>query len=163
MTDDLKTELRAILFLDVTGWSKLSAAEIRSYVTGGIPKLLEQLSTATFKNTWGDSIVATFHSAREAAECALDIRDFFRRTPESEGVPVGLVPRIALHVGEVFTAYNPLIEREDVFGDSLSNGSFFRANPVFRLPMLLAIIGSFVDKEIFGAATHAGLRASFLA
>jgi class 3 adenylate cyclase len=118
---DLKTETLSILFMDLSGWSKLRPPQITTYLEKALPKLdsLVRRHGAQHINTWGDALVVTFGSARDAAECALDIRDFFRRTPETEGIPAGLSPRIALHVGEVINAYNPLIKRSDVFGHAV--------------------------------------------
>jgi len=118
---DLKTETLSILFMDLSGWSALRPPQITTYLEKALPKLdnLVRRHGAQHINTWGDALVVTFGSARAAAECALDVRDFFRRTPEAEGVPVGLSPRVALHVGEVINAYNPLIKRSDVFGHAV--------------------------------------------
>lgn len=112
------TETRSILFLDVAGWSKLAAVEIADYVTKVLPELNKLLSDkgANFVNTWGDAIIATFPSARNCAECALDIRDFFSRNGRQKGVADGLSTRIALHVGEVILAHNPILNRTDIFG-----------------------------------------------
>lgn len=116
-----RTETRSILFMDLAGWSKLRAPQLSAYLERALPKLdvLVKGYGAQHINTWGDALVATFGSSKEAAECALDVRDFFRRTPETEGVPSGLIPRIALHVGEVIIAHNPLLARTDVFGDAV--------------------------------------------
>jgi class 3 adenylate cyclase len=116
-----RTASMNILFLDLAGWSKLKTNQITDYLQKALPKLasvVEKFNCA-HQNTWGDAVVATFVSAKEAAECALDIRDMFRRGLEVNGIPKGLVPRISLHLGEVIIAYNPIIQREDIFGDAV--------------------------------------------
>jgi class 3 adenylate cyclase len=116
------TETLSILFMDLSGWSKLRPPQVASYLEKALPKLAEKVQSrfkARHLNTWGDALVAAFGSAREAAECALDIRDFFERTSETDGVPIGLRPRISLHVGEVLIAWNPFTKGPDIFGDAV--------------------------------------------
>lgn len=116
-----KTASVNILFLDLVGWSKLDPNQMVNYIEKALPRLGEVVAKfrCTHQNTWGDALVATFTSAKDAAECALDIRDMFRRTSENAGIVKGLVPRISLHQGEVIIAHNPLIGREDIFGDAV--------------------------------------------
>jgi class 3 adenylate cyclase len=117
----VRTETRSILFMDLAGWSKLTPPQVLAYLEKALPNLAQVVSRfgAQHVNTWGDALVATFSSVTEAANCALDVRDFFRRASEAEGVPEGLVPRVALHVGEVVIAKNPLIDKTDIFGDAV--------------------------------------------
>lgn len=121
VANEITTETRSILFMDLAGWSKLKPAQLASYLEKALPKVARLVKGFDGKhiNTWGDALVATFGSAKEASECALDVRDFFRRASEADGVPQGLVPRIALHLGEVIIAYNPLVSRADIFGDAV--------------------------------------------
>jgi hypothetical protein len=105
--------------MDVSGWSKLGADEIHSYVTKAMPALADELKGADFLNTWGDAIVATFSSAKQAAESALKMRDFFKRALPRDGVSTGLACRVALHQGEVLVCMNALINRRDIFGDAV--------------------------------------------
>jgi class 3 adenylate cyclase len=111
----------SILFMDLAGWSKLKTPQIATYLEKALPKLSDKIRAfhSTHLNTWGDAVVATFASAAAAANCALDVRDFFRRAAESDGVPRGLVPRVSLHLGEVIIATNPLLGKEDIFGEAV--------------------------------------------
>ncbi|HVY32289.1 MAG TPA: adenylate/guanylate cyclase domain-containing protein [Polyangiaceae bacterium] len=120
-SSSMRTETRSILFMDLAGWSKLSPPQVLAYLEKALPRLAQVVKRfgAQHVNTWGDALVATFSSVGEAANCALDVRDFFRRTSEADGVPEGLVPRVALHVGEVIIATNPLIDKPDIFGDAV--------------------------------------------
>jgi len=117
----LSTRTLNILFMDLSGWSKLTGLQLAGYLEKALPELdkLVKRHAAAHVNTWGDALIATFGSAKDTAECALDIRDFFRRTPESGGIPKGLAPRVAMHVGEAFIAYNPLLGRTDIFGHAV--------------------------------------------
>lgn len=84
-----------------------------------MPRIAKELVGHDFLNTWGDAIVATFPSAKSAAESALKMRDFFERALPRDGIPKGLACRIALHQGEVIVCTNTLLEREDVFGEAV--------------------------------------------
>lgn len=114
-----ETRTRTILFLDVVGWSKLSPAQIRRYVTEALPAISKYLDEAASSNTWGDAIVALFDSVRFAAAAALDIQAYFQRGSEDQGITEGLSCRIALHQGEVIVCHNPVLGREDFFGDAI--------------------------------------------
>lgn len=110
------SEIRAILFMDVSGWSKLTSIEIKKYVQTALPQLKPFVANSDFHNTWGDAIVATYRSAIDAAKAALSIRDFFQRATAEEGVPAGLTCRIALHQGEILLCENALTGKMDIFG-----------------------------------------------
>ena len=118
----VETETRSILFMDLAGWSNLTPIQICTYLQHALPRVADIIQTkfkASHLNTWGDALVATFSSAREAAECALDIRDHFRRATEADGIPAGLTPRLSLHLGEVIVAHNPLLGHTDIFGEAV--------------------------------------------
>ncbi|WP_437623174.1 adenylate/guanylate cyclase domain-containing protein [Sorangium sp. So ce1151] len=113
------TGTRSILFMDVSGWSKLTMVDIKRYVESALPKLNPLLADADFLNTWGDAIVATFNSANQAAQAALKIRDFFTQSTVEQGVPEGLVCRISLHQGEILLCENALTGTRDIFGHAV--------------------------------------------
>ena len=105
--------------MDVAGWSRLKAHEIHAYATTGLHTLSTMLIDHDFVNTWGDAIVATFDSAKCAAENALRIRDFFANSYPERGVASGLTCRVSLHVGEVISCDNALRNGKDIFGEAV--------------------------------------------
>jgi len=113
------TGTKSILFMDVSGWSKLSTVDIKRCVETALPRLKPLLADADFLNTWGDAIVATFTGARQAAETGLRIRDFFTQATVEQGVPEGLVCRISLHQGEILLCENALTGTRDIFGHAV--------------------------------------------
>lgn len=115
----ISTKTRTILFMDVAGWSKLTAHEIHAYATTGLHTLSSTLRDYDFINTWGDAIIATFDSAKSAAENALRIRDFFANSYPESGVAPGLTCRVSLHVGEVISCDNALRNSKDIFGEAV--------------------------------------------
>ena len=117
--NSISTKTRTILFMDVVGWSKLSTDEIYAYATTGLHTLSSTLKDYDFINTWGDAIVATFDSAKCAAENALRIRDFFANSYPESGVAPGLTCRLSLHVGDVIFCHNVLRNGADIFGEAV--------------------------------------------
>lgn len=115
------TQTLSIMFIDLAGWSRLRLPQMESYWTQAFPEIARRIQQhrPVHANTWGDGVVATFKSVRTAAEAALDVRDFFRRATAEHGIPAGLVPRIALHRGDVLLVQNPLTERSDFLGPAV--------------------------------------------
>jgi class 3 adenylate cyclase len=118
-TDEFQTKTTNIMFMDVAGWSSLSAPQIFDYVRKVLPKLNEHLALGSFRNTWGDAVVATFDNAKDAAEAALKIRDLFRGTYEHDGLPESLSCRIALHQGDPIVLKNAVTGHRDIFGQGV--------------------------------------------
>ena len=70
-----------------------------------------------FMNTWGDAIYFVFDDPVSAAECALELKDYVTNTEwEQHSLPADLNIRIGLHVGPVFGAKEPLLNRMNYFG-----------------------------------------------
>ena len=110
---DFQMELKAMLFADAVGFSKLNERQIPLFVThflGGVSALLAHgphrpLSRAT----WGDGLYFVFENAGAAGRFALDLCDFVIRAPwEQKGFPQGLNLRIALHAGPVYHCLDPI-------------------------------------------------------
>lgn len=155
MSDGFNAETKSILFMDVKGWSQLTASEIHGYVTKVMPKLAEHLveKKAEMVNTWGDAIVATFVGAKPAAEAALSILHLFKSMYDYEGMP-NVTPRIALHRGEVVIIYNAITKRGDTFGDGVHRAA--RLEPV-TAPGFVFCTKAFADglDELKGSAPKA--------
>lgn len=152
MTFETKTE--SLLFMDVSGWSKLEPDTIHRYVTTAMPKIETLIRKQTFLNTWGDAIVATFASVKDASESALRIRDFFRNGYSVDGISPGLACRISLHLGEVILCHNALLKRDDIFGEAVHTAA--RLEPM-TAPGQVFCTRSFADRlnEVRGAAPKA--------
>jgi len=152
--DTFSSKTRSILFLDVTGWSKLKANEIHAYATKGLHALSKILDNYDFINTWGDSIVATFDSTKTAAEMALRLQEFFANSYPESGVSSGLTCRVSLHLGEVICCRNALRNESDVFGEAIHVAA--RLEPVTS-PGAIFCTQAFADRlrEVQGSAPRA--------
>ena len=152
--EEVITKTKSILFMDVSGWSKLTAADIHAYATKGLIALKEKLRGYDFINTWGDSVVTTYDSAKTAAENALSIQSFFNNSYPSSGVSSGLTCRVSLHVGEVISCRNALLDKPDIFGAAVHVAA--RLEPVTK-PGAIFCTKDFADrlKEVQGLAPKA--------
>ena len=155
-SEEIITKTKSILFMDVSGWSKLTAPDIHAYATKGLIALKEQLGGYDFINTWGDSVVATYDSAKTAAENALCIQSFFNNSYPASGVSSGLICRVSLHVGEVISCRNALLDKLDIFGAAVHVAA--RLEPVTK-PGAIFCTKDFADrlKEVQGLAPKAWL------
>ncbi len=124
------TKARALLFLDIVGWSKLTATQIRQFIELALPKLggIVRERRPLMLNTWGDAIVAVFDSVVDCAETALKLCAFFLNAKGTDGVVDGMNARVGLHVGEVFWTTNPVTDHVDVFGPAVHTAA--RLEPV---------------------------------
>ena len=152
--DSFSSKTRSILYMDVSGWSKLAANDIHAYASKGLKALSHRLEGYDFINTWGDSIVATFESVKTAAEMALRIQEFFANSYPDNGVSSGLTCRVSLHLGEIICCRNALRNELDVFGEAVHVAA--RLEPV-TAPGAIFCTQAFADRlrEVQGSAPKA--------
>ena len=113
--------LKVMLFADLVGFGSLKEEQFPFYIGSFLTKFAENLkkskSKPHFMNTWGDAIFFVFDDPVAAAEYALELKDFITGTQwEDSNLPANLNIRIGLHVGPVFGAKEPLLNRMNYFG-----------------------------------------------
>jgi class 3 adenylate cyclase len=113
LPDGFSHEIRAMLFADVVGYSRLSEDQTANFVTqfwGAIADLNTRADPRPdHVETSGDGLYTVFTGVREAARFALQLSDLVKRTDWSaRGLPAAMNIRIALHSGPVYRGYNPL-------------------------------------------------------
>jgi hypothetical protein len=96
--------VRAMLFADVRGFSKLSDEQLpifAEYVFGAFATVHDRhRGTVEYSNTWGDALYAVISDAVSAAACALDLQDAIEHlAPETVGLPADIALRLGGHVG----------------------------------------------------------------
>jgi class 3 adenylate cyclase/tetratricopeptide (TPR) repeat protein len=114
------SEIRALLFADAEGFSKLSDEEVPRFVEHylGLAGRLTAESThkPLMKNTWGDGLYFVFLTVQDAGEFALELRDRVVGTDwQKLGLPSVNV-RIALHAGPVHSCVDPVTGRTNYMG-----------------------------------------------
>ena len=113
--------LKVMLFADLVGFGSLKEEQIPFYINRYMAGFEEIIKKSKFKphfmNTWGDAIYFVFDDPVAAAECALELKDYVTNTQwEEHSLPADLNIRIGLHVGPVFGAKEPLLNRMNYFG-----------------------------------------------
>ena len=113
LPDGFSHEIRAMLFADVVGYSRLSEDQTANFVTqfwGAIADLSARAEQRPdHAETSGDGLYMVFARVHEAARFALQLSDMVKRTDWSaRGLPEAMSIRIALHSGPVYRGNNPL-------------------------------------------------------
>lgn len=125
--------LKALLFADIVGYSKLSDHDVGLFMThyvGGVARMLERTGQhPEVKNTWGDAFYFAFSSVREAGILALDLADFMKQVNAEElGLSARLRIRIGLHAGPVYRFVDPITGRLNYVGSHVSRAA--RIEPI---------------------------------
>ena len=126
-------ELRAMLFGDVKGFSKLTESQIPAFVNsvlGGLGRVLARFEqTVRYRNTWGDGIFIVLADAPSAARCALALQaEMAALDLKGAGLPDTLALRLGGHFGPVFEAEDPVQHVTNYFGAHVSRTA--RIEPV---------------------------------
>jgi class 3 adenylate cyclase len=125
--------LRALLFGDFQGFSRLDDAEIRRFVAHVLEPLAAVLDrygeAIEQRNSWGDALYIVLRDAASAAACALDLQD---ATAAIDLAAVGLPPHLALrlgaHVGPVIPVHDPITGQASFMGSHVTRTA--RIEPV---------------------------------
>jgi hypothetical protein len=125
--------LRAMLFGDIKGFSKLGEKQIPVFVDsvlGTIARTLDRYGRAVeHRNTWGDGLYVVVKDAETAADCALELRRAISELPVAElGLPPTLGLRLGGHFGPVFQLSDPVIRQTVFMGRHVSRTA--RLEPV---------------------------------
>lgn len=125
--------VKAFLFGDVRGFSKLRDAQLPAFVEGvlgGLARVLERYDAEIQKsNTWGDGLFIVMNKARQAANCALDMqREMARLDLPGLGLPSRIALRLGGHAGPVFELKDPVLKTMNYFGSHVSRTA--RIEPV---------------------------------
>jgi len=125
--------VRAMLFGDVKGFSKLSDEQLPVFsekVLGGFADALAQHDRdILFRNTWGDAVYVVLSDAYSGARCALDLQEAMTSIDfEAAGLPATLALRIGGHLGPIFPTYDPVLRADGFMGSHVSRTA--RIEPV---------------------------------
>ncbi len=116
-----KYAIRAMLFGDVKGYSKLTDTELLRFAhhfMSRVSAVLEESSCGILsRRTAGDGLFLVFGDLEVAAVTALQLRDMVANTQwEKYGLPQNMGIRISLDAGPVYGFRDPVTHHEDVCG-----------------------------------------------
>jgi class 3 adenylate cyclase/tetratricopeptide (TPR) repeat protein len=132
VSSEFAPEIRALLFADAEGFSKLTDEEVplfAQHFLGLAGRLADESPHRPLtKNTWGDGLYFVFANVRDAGQFALDLRDVVRNTDWSKhGLPA-LNLRIGLHAGPVYCCCDPVTKHTTYIGANVSRAA--RIEPI---------------------------------
>jgi adenylate cyclase len=115
----IKRRLAAIFCADVAGYARLMSTDEAGtlWLLNAHREIMDRQITqhgGRTANTAGDSIVAEFSSAVDAARCAIDIQERIAAVNDDIPKERRIIFRIGVHVGEV------MIRNGDMFGDGVN-------------------------------------------
>ncbi len=125
--------VRAMLFADVKGFSKLTDEELPRFVDrvlGAFAGILDGYADAVqHQNTWGDALYVVVADAPTAAACALELQAAMAGLDlRAEGLPSHLALRLGAHLGPVFPTHDPVLGELAFMGSHVSRTA--RIEPV---------------------------------
>jgi class 3 adenylate cyclase/tetratricopeptide (TPR) repeat protein len=125
--------IRAMLFCDIKGFSKLNDVELPHFVTGllgAVGKIVDRYGgDVQFANTWGDGLFLVFEDVGAAARCALDLQTAMGRLDlHKAGLPDYMAMRVGGHLGPTYAAVDPVLKKTNYFGAHVSRAA--RIEPV---------------------------------
>jgi class 3 adenylate cyclase len=145
-----KQEIRAMVFADVVGFTKLTEMQIPGFVKnflGQVAEIMDNLEhPPLYHNTWGDAVMCVFKTVTDAGIFALKLRDLVRGSDWSQWDLPELSIRIALHCGPVFPCYDPVLKKRTFNGAHVNRTA--RIEPV-------AEEGQIYSSEAFAAIATA--------
>src|SRR5436190_19483985 len=146
-----RQEIKAIMFADVVGYSKLPETVIPNYVAQfnhRVSKLIAESSSSPVNvNTWGDGLFFVFSGVEEAGRFGLDLRDLVTKTNWIDvGLPHNLSIRIAVHAGPVYVNFDPIVRQMMFTGVHVSRAA--RIEPITH------------EGEVFASEEFAALAAA---
>jgi tetratricopeptide (TPR) repeat protein len=135
-TGMIQRTIKAILFADVEGYSKIPDSDLQTFLFN-YGELLQDLfrlpigDKALYANTWGDGLHVVFEDVTDAADFATTLLDplmALGRGWESLGFDVGAPVRVALHAGPVYRIPDIFQDRDGYSGEHVSRAA--RIEPV---------------------------------
>ena len=150
--------IRAMLFADVVGYSKISEEETPLFVKEFMGRIVTCVRDSGVKiessNSWGDAIYLVFSSVEDAGKTALLITDMVNETKWTDlGFTNELNLRTGLHVGPVFCLTDPITQSKTHTGAHVSRAA--RIEPI-------APAGEVYASEAFAALASVENAESFL-
>jgi len=148
---------KALMFADFAGFSRVQDAFAprfhERFLDLGARAIARSRARPLDAKTWGDALYVVFDTAEDAADFALRFLDSTLDGDWSDaGMPGTSRIRIALHAGPVYRGYDPVMQRDDFFGSSVTRAA--RIEPI-------AQAGTVYASEAFAATLASGRERRF--
>jgi class 3 adenylate cyclase len=148
---------KSLMFADFAGFSRVQDAFAprfhERFLDLGARAIAQSRTRPLDAKTWGDALYVVFDTAEDAADFALRFLDSTLDGDWSDaGMPGTSRIRIALHAGPVYRGYDPVMQRDDYFGSSVTRAA--RIEPI-------AQPGTVYASEAFAATLASGRERRF--
>jgi class 3 adenylate cyclase len=125
--------LKTLLFADFTGYSRLQDVNASRFQGEfwaiAARHIASSAAKPLFANTWGDGLYLVFEAPGDGAAFATRLSSDMRAIDWTTlGLPDTSQIRVCLHAGPVFCAFDPIIERDNYFGSSVTRAA--RIEPI---------------------------------
>jgi class 3 adenylate cyclase len=121
-------QVKALLFADFAGFSKLNNQQSQRFVELALPAIAALITQfeqrdckVPVRNTWGDGLFLVFDRALDAAMFALALQSVLSRLSPELGFALKL--RVALHFAPVMMTIDPVSQRANAMGPSVSRAA----------------------------------------
>lgn len=127
-TDGGQRNIRAMLFGDIAGFSKLGDAELPTFMDEVMRPIGECIASfgddVLLRATWGDGIYLVFADTLRAAQCALALQATMRAI-DLDAIGLGVLKglRIGAHVGPAFDGVDPVTGGRSVYGANVTRAA----------------------------------------
>jgi class 3 adenylate cyclase/tetratricopeptide (TPR) repeat protein len=137
--DSMRQEIKAMLFADIVGYTKMPEAKIPKFVAHfmrSVSRLIDESADAPiYANTWGDAVCFVFDRVDQAGRFALSLRDHVLTMDwgqrglvwERAGKQSPLSIRIGLHAGPVYVIFDPVTRQSNFIGAHVSRAARIEA------------------------------------
>jgi len=142
MTPAIQTVIRAILFADIVGYSKLTEENVPRYAKYFLGELGALINRSPHRpmtrNTWGDALYFVFDNVQKAGLLALEIQNFVCEPGKWTrlGFSKDLNLRIALHAGPVYPLLDGIMDHETYCGTHVNRAA--RIEPITQEGQIFA-------------------------
>lgn len=125
--------LRAIVFTDFPGFSKLPEPHIPRFWNGvmrvAADVVARHADRVDYRNTWGDALYLVVRSVPDAADLVLDLQTALDGVAQQAlGLPPGAAMRIGVHYGPLYEGHDWVTGRPNYYGTQVSRAA--RIEPV---------------------------------
>ena len=126
-------EIRAILFADAVGFSRVTETQLPIFVKQFLGLISRRIARAEgdiiTRNTWGDGLYLVFRNVATAGRFALRLAESISRIDWARrGLPTGLGLRMGVHAGPVYRCLNPIKQTREFFGTHVNRAA--RMEPI---------------------------------
>jgi adenylate cyclase len=128
VTPSSKRVIRAVLFGDFKGFSRLHDEHIKLFLATVMQPVAEVLDRygehVIVRNTWGDGLFLVMDDAVNGARCALELQECLHGIDlAAAGLPADMGLRLGGHVAPLVPVYDPVLKLPMVMGRGLTRAA----------------------------------------